>query len=52
MNHFDGVGAKKKRLLAAGFIDVREKPMDGWQPDIVHIVLHTFLHTFLAARAQ
>jgi len=44
VNHFGGVEAFKKRLLAGGFIDVREKPMDGWQPDIVH--------TFLAARPQ
>jgi hypothetical protein len=48
VSHFDGVGAFKRRLLAAGFIDVREKPMNGWQPGIVH----AFLHTFLAARPQ
>ena len=44
VNHFDGVEAFKKRLLAAGFIDVREEPMDGWQRGIVH--------TFLAARPE
>ncbi len=44
VNRFDGVEAFKKRLLAAGFIDVREEPMDGWQRGIVH--------TFLAARPE
>jgi hypothetical protein len=44
VNHVDGAEAFKKRLLAAGFMEVTEESMDGWQRGIVH--------TFLAARPQ
>jgi ubiquinone/menaquinone biosynthesis C-methylase UbiE len=39
---FDGVTAFERRLQAAGFVDVRTEPMDGWQRGV--------LHTFLARR--
>lgn len=33
---FDGVGEFEARLSRAGFVDVRTRPMDGWQRGIVH----------------
>ena len=36
---FDGVRAFEARLRAAGFVDVRTEPMDGWQRGIVHSFL-------------
>ena len=39
VNEFDGVGAFERRLLRAGFADVRTEPMDGWQRGIVHSFL-------------
>ena len=36
---FDGVRAFEDRLRAAGFVDVRTEPMDGWQRGIVHSFL-------------
>lgn len=42
VNAFDGAEAFKRRLVAAGFVDVSSATMDGWQAGIVH--------TFLARR--
>lgn len=36
---FDSVAQLERRLLDAGFIDVRTEPMDGWQRGIVHSFL-------------
>jgi len=36
---FDGVKAFQDRLRAAGFVNVRTQPMDGWQRGIVHSFL-------------
>jgi hypothetical protein len=33
---FDGVRAVENRLRAAGFVQVRTLPMDGWQRGVVH----------------
>jgi ubiquinone/menaquinone biosynthesis C-methylase UbiE len=33
---FDGAGAFERRLVDAGFVDVRRETMDGWQRDVVH----------------
>lgn len=36
---FDGIGQLQERMRAAGLVDVRVEPMDGWQRGIVHSVI-------------
>ena len=39
VNEFDGADALERRILRAGFRNVRRLPVDGWQRGIVHTFL-------------
>ena len=39
VRHFDSVDGFEKRLIRAGFVDVRTEPMDFWQRGILHSFL-------------